>query len=161
MLIFILVPLSWNLTASLSYHIVRTQIMKVTAFFFLFSLSEFIYQNGILPYALFPTFLPQAFSLTQTTFFTPCSLSFFHWACKALPTGATLLGWPNYEVDGRSDKKGKKARLHASCIIIMQKWISFVFADNLDKVVVPIMLMSRKSSRDACWFPPFSFLNSL
>ncbi len=29
------------------------------------------------------------------------------------------------------------------CVIIMQKWISFVFADNLDEVLVQITLMSR------------------
>ena len=28
-------------------------------------------------------------------------LFFFHWARGALPAGATLLGWPNYGVDGR------------------------------------------------------------
>ena len=29
---------------------------------------------------------------------------FFHWARGALPAGATLLGWPNYGVDGRLNK---------------------------------------------------------
>jgi len=32
---------------------------------------------------------------------SPLLLSFFHRARGALPAGATLLGWPNYGVDGR------------------------------------------------------------
>jgi hypothetical protein len=74
-----------------------------------------MYQKRILPYFIIPsTFSPQASSPLEryrqtegrTTFFTPCYLSsfFFHWARGALPAGATLLGWPNYGVDGRLNK---------------------------------------------------------
>ena len=66
-----------------SYHIVRARIAKVTAFFLPFcTIGISLYQKSILPYFIFPsTFLPQASSplehYRQTTFFTPCSLSYF------------------------------------------------------------------------------------
>ncbi len=60
---------------------------------------------------LFPTYLPQAYSLLERygqkdKILHPLfpKLFFFHWARGALPAGATLLGWPNSEVDGRSNK---------------------------------------------------------
>ena len=70
-----------------------------------------MYQNNMLPYFIITsTFSPQDYSplerYRQTDFNTPCYLSsfFFHWARGALPAGATLLGWPNYGVDGRLNK---------------------------------------------------------
>jgi hypothetical protein len=94
--------------------------------FSLFALSELVYifpfltigismyQKWNSPYfILFPTFSPQAYSLLERSRWTDrfqhpllCSLSyfFFHWGRGALPTGATLLGWPNYGVDGRLNK---------------------------------------------------------
>jgi len=76
-------------------------------------LGPIMYQKSILPYSilLFPTYSPQADSLLersrQTDFNTPFTLTsfFFHWARGALPAGATLLGWPNYGVDGRLNEK--------------------------------------------------------
>ena len=61
MLDFISVPLSWNLSASLSYHIVRTQFAKVTASFSLFALSELLCTKKVSCPILFLTYLPQAY----------------------------------------------------------------------------------------------------
>jgi len=82
---------------------------KVTNFFPFWTIGISMYQNNMLPYFIITsTFSPQAssffpFGAFQTDFNTPCYLihSFFHWAGGALPAGATLLGWPNYGVDGR------------------------------------------------------------
>jgi hypothetical protein len=68
-----------------------------------------------------------------------------------------------------ANKKGKRARLHATCVVIVQKRISFVFVDKLDKVLVQITLMSigkgfkrgKWEWRDGFILPPFLFLNSL
>ncbi len=67
------------------YHIVCTQIAKVTYFLSFCTIRLSMYQKNSLPYTLFLTHLPQAFSplehssLTdgQRKFFTPCSLSSF------------------------------------------------------------------------------------
>jgi len=70
-----------------------------------------MYQKRILPYFIIPsTFSPQASSPLErygrqkdgqhsSPPFT--LLLFFSRARGALPAGATLLGWPNYGVDGR------------------------------------------------------------
>ena len=67
-----------------------------------------------LPYLIVPsTFSPQASSPLECSrqkdrilhpLFLTLSYLFFHWARGALPAGATLLGWPNYGVDGRLNK---------------------------------------------------------
>ena len=79
---------------------------------FPFLISELVCTKKVFyPILWFPTYSPQADSLLeryrrtdgQRKFFTPIVL-FFHWACGPyciVPTGATLLGWPNYGVDGR------------------------------------------------------------
>jgi hypothetical protein len=81
--------------------------------FSLFALSELVCtKNAFYPILLFPLLshpkLLPFWSVTdgQRKFFTPCSLSSFfpHWARGALPAGATLLGWPNYGVEGRLNK---------------------------------------------------------
>ncbi len=111
-------PLSRNLTLSLSYHIVRNESRRWQTFS-LFALSDLVYsffslselvctKNVFYPVLLFPTYLPQADSLLErygwTDFNTSFTLTsfFFHWVRGALPAGATLiLGWLNYGVDGR------------------------------------------------------------
>jgi hypothetical protein len=109
MFLSISLPLSRNLTPSLSYHIVRKRIAKVTDFlsFCPFGISIFpfltigisMYQKRILPYIIIPYFLTPSFfpfgalqTDRQRNFNTPCYLSsfFFHWARGALPAGATL-----------------------------------------------------------------------
>jgi len=69
-----------------SFHIVRTQITKVTNFLSFCTIGISIYQKCILPYFIIPsTFSPQASSPLErsrqtdgrTTFFTPCYLSSF------------------------------------------------------------------------------------
>ena len=116
MFLSISLPLSRNLTPSLSYHIVRKRIAKVTDFLSLFpfgiSIFPFLtigismYQKPILPYFIIPYFLIPSFfpfgelqTEGRTTFFTP--FFFFSPEPGALPAGAPLLGWPNYGVDGR------------------------------------------------------------
>jgi hypothetical protein len=118
MFLSILLPLSRNLTPSLSHHIVRKQIAKVTDFlsFFPFGISIFpfptsgisMYQKRILPYSVIPSnFSPQASSPLshhgQTDFNTPCSLSSFFFPLSAWgptrrhnSTGLAKLwgGWP-------------------------------------------------------------------
>jgi len=82
--------------------------------FSLFALSELVCTKHVFyPILLFPLLShPKLLPLWsikdrqtegRTTFFTPLYLTsfFFHWAPGALPAGATLLGWPNYGVDGR------------------------------------------------------------
>jgi hypothetical protein len=122
MFLSISLPLSRNLTPSLLYHnIVRKRIVKVTDFlsFCPFGISIFpfltigisMYQKRILPHIIIPsTFLPQAYSLLersrQTDKFQHPPLPYFFFfsterAGPYLPAGATLLGWPNYGVDGR------------------------------------------------------------
>jgi hypothetical protein len=88
MFLSISLPLSRNLTPSLSYHIVRKRIAKVTDFlsFFPFGISIFpfltigisMYQKRILPYFIIPYFLTPSFfpfgalqTDGRTTFFTP------------------------------------------------------------------------------------------
>jgi len=91
-----------------SYHIVRTRIAKVTNFFPFCTIGISMYQKRILPYFIIPsTFSPQASSPLErygrtdgqiSTPLSPLLLSFFHWARRALPAGATQL------VDGRLNK---------------------------------------------------------
>ena len=82
--------------------------------FSLFALSELVCtKNVFYPILLFPLLShPKLLPLWsvpdgQRNLNTPCYLSsfFFHWARGALPAGATLLGWPNYGVDGRLNKE--------------------------------------------------------
>ena len=114
----------WQSLSHLSYHPCRHLLycktmvvpnvdinVKVTNFFPFCTIGISMYQKRILPYFIIPsTFSPQASSplshhrRTDREISTPLSpllLSFFHWARGALPAGATLLGWPNYGVDGR------------------------------------------------------------
>ncbi len=100
------------------------------------------YQKSTVPYTLFLTYLPQAYSPLERSrltdwrrnfLFTPCSLILFfsHWAHGALPAGATLLGWPNWGVDGQLNKLQKeKNRLffvqHSTCEKIAKILSSFV-----------------------------------
>ncbi len=110
MFLSILLPLSQNLTPSLrtTSYVHESRRWQT---FSLFALSELVCNKNVIhPILLFPTFSPEASSPLEhyrrtdgrtdgrTTFFTPCSLtsSFFHWACGALPAGATLLGWPRF-----------------------------------------------------------------
>ncbi len=76
MFLSISLPLSQNLTPSLSYHIIHKQIGKVTDFlsFCPFGISIYpfltigirMYQKYILPYFVIPsTFSPQAYSLLE------------------------------------------------------------------------------------------------
>jgi hypothetical protein len=110
----ILLPLSRNLTPSLrtTSYVHESRRWQT---FSLFALSELVCTKNIFyPILLLPLLshpkLNPFWSIPdgQTNFNTPCSLSsfFFHWACGALPAGATLLGWPNYGValDGRLNK---------------------------------------------------------
>ena len=95
-----------------SYHIVRTQIAKVTASFSLFGQSELVCTKKV-PYPIHYSLLihpkrillwsvPDGLTDGRRKLFTPCSLIlFFHWARGALSAGATLLGWPNWGVDGQ------------------------------------------------------------
>ena len=101
-----------RLTPSLSYHIVRKRIAKVTDFlsFCPFGISIFpfltigisMYQKRILPYFIIPsTFSPQASSPLshnrqtegRTTFFTPCYLSSFFSTERAGPYPQAQLYW--------------------------------------------------------------------
>ena len=128
MFLSISLPLSRNLTPSLSYQIVRKRIAKVTDFlsFCPFGISTFpfctigisIYQKRILPYFIVPsTFSPQASSPLshhrrtdrRTDFNTPCYLSSFFFPLSARgptrrrnSTGLAELwgGWP-IELDYR------------------------------------------------------------
>jgi hypothetical protein len=98
-----------------SYRIVRTRIAKVTNFFPFCTIGISMYQKRILPYYFIipSTFSPQASSPLshhrQTegqTNFKGCYLpKFFFFSTERagpyVPAGATLLGWPNYGVDGR------------------------------------------------------------
>jgi hypothetical protein len=142
MFLSISLPLSRNLTPSLSYHVVsyvnesrRWQTFSLFALselvYSLFSLSELVCTNKefypiiLLPLLSHPKLLP-LWSVTdrqtegRTTFFTPYG-SFFHWARGALPAGATLLGWPNYGVDGRLNK------CVASCLrIFFSIWVQWM-----------------------------------
>jgi len=91
-----------------SYHIVRTGIAKVTNFFPFCTYGISMYQKNSLPYFIIlyfltPSFFPFGAFRTERQISTPpvtLVLFFFHWARGALPAGATLLGWPNYGVDG-------------------------------------------------------------
>jgi hypothetical protein len=75
-----------------------------------------MYQKRILPYFIIPYFLTPSFFPSgelrtegQTNLNTPCYLSsFFFTERGALPAGATLLGWPNYGVDGRLNKNERR-----------------------------------------------------
>jgi hypothetical protein len=96
-----------------SYHIVRTQIAKVTNFFPFCTIGISTYQKHILPYFIIPsTFSPQASSPLerygqtegQRKFFTPCYLDEFFFSTERagpypqaqLSTGLAELwgGWP-------------------------------------------------------------------
>ena len=122
MFLSISLPLSLNLTPSLSYHIVRKRIAKVTDFlsFCPFGISIFpfltigisMYQKRILPYFIIPsTFSPQVSSPLErsgrtdrrTDFNTPRYLSSFFFPLSARgptrrrnSTGLAELwgGWP-------------------------------------------------------------------
>jgi hypothetical protein len=117
MFLSISLPLSRNLTPSLSYRIVCKRIAKVTDFLYFcpFGISIFpfltigisMHQKCILPYFIITsTFSPQAYSLLkcsgQTTFFTPCYRSSFFSLSAQGPTrrrnstGLAELwgGWP-------------------------------------------------------------------
>jgi hypothetical protein len=119
MFLSISLPLSLNLTPSLSYHIVRKRIAKVTDFLsfcpfgisiFQFSLSELVctkyvfYPILLFPLLSHPKLLP-LWSVTdgQRKFFTPCYLSSFFFPLSARgptrrrnSTGLAELwgGWP-------------------------------------------------------------------
>jgi hypothetical protein len=108
---------------------------KVTNFFPFRTIGISMYQKRILAYFIIPstsTFSPHASSPLshhrqtegRTTFFTPCYLSsfFFHWACGALPAGATLLGWPNYGVDGRLNETKGLIICSPKIMIMQQLW---------------------------------------
>jgi len=94
----------WQIWRFAIFLSISKRIAKVTDFlsFCPFGISIFPFLTiGI---SMYPSFFPfGAFQMDrQTTFFTPCYLSyFFHWARGALLAGATLLGWLNYGVDGR------------------------------------------------------------
>ncbi len=119
MFLSISVPLSRNLTPSLSYHIVRKRIAKVTDFlsFCPFGISIFpfltigisMYQKRILPYFIIPsTFSPQASSplerYGQRNFNTPRYLSFLFFfplsargptrRCNSTGLAELWGGWP-------------------------------------------------------------------
>ena len=118
MFLSISLPLSRNLTPSLSYHIVRKRIAKVTDFlsfcpfgiyiFPFLTIGISMYQKRILPYFIIPsTFSPQASSplerYRQRNFNTPCYLSSFFFPLSARgptrrrnSTGLAELwgGWP-------------------------------------------------------------------
>ena len=114
----ILLPLSRNLTSSLrttSY----VQESRRWQTFSLFALSELVCTNNYFTlfcyslYFLTPSFFPFWAFRTDGQISTPPDtllLFFFHWARGALPAGATLLGWPNYGVDGRLNEQNKQAR---------------------------------------------------
>jgi hypothetical protein len=115
-----------------SYHIICAQIAKVTASSFLFELSELVCTRNLLYPISFFLFELSEFVCTKNVFYPillfpllshpkllplwsvpdgqhsspPVTYFFFywHWARGALPAGATLLGWPNYGVDGRLNK---------------------------------------------------------
>ncbi len=81
--------------------------------FSLFALSELLCtKNVFYPILLFPLLshpkLITFWSITDrqiSTPLVPLVFSFFHWVRGALPAGATLLGWPNYGVDGSLNKQ--------------------------------------------------------
>jgi hypothetical protein len=112
MFLSISLPLSWNLTPSLSYHnIVRKRIAKVTDFlsFCPFGISIFpfltigisMYQKRILPYFIIPYFLTPSFfpfgalrTDRRTDFNTPCYLSSFFFSTeRAGPYPQAHLYW--------------------------------------------------------------------
>ena len=80
-----------------------------------------MYQKSILPYTLFPTYLPQADSLLERSglsgclFHHPSSLSSYFFSTEHagpyVPAGATILGWPNY---GWPIEQGDLHLLHSS-----------------------------------------------
>ncbi len=92
------------------YHIVHTRIAKVTDFLPFCTIGISMYQTSTLPYTLFLTYLPQAYSSLEdsrqtdgrTRFFTPCSLTSFFSLSAQGPTrrrnsaGLAELwgGWP-------------------------------------------------------------------
>ena len=98
---------------SLLYHIVRKWIAKVTASFSLYALSELVYTKKyftlyIIPYLFTPSLFPFGVFWTETDWqnsspFNPPS--YFFTERVGPPAGATLLGWPNYGVEGRSNKQ--------------------------------------------------------
>ena len=124
MFLSISLPLSRNLIPSLYRTISYVNESRRWQTFSLFALSELVYslfalselvctKNVFYPILLFPTFSPQASSLLERYGRTDGQISthpdtlllfFFHWARGALPAGTTLLGWPNYGVDGRLNK---------------------------------------------------------
>jgi hypothetical protein len=118
MFLSILLPLSRNLTPSLSYHIVRKRIAKVTDFlsFCPFGIRIFpfltigisMYQKRILPYFIIPsTFSPQASSplerYRQRKFYTPCYLSSFFPTERAGPYPQAQLYWAGQTMGWMAD----------------------------------------------------------
>jgi hypothetical protein len=87
---------------------------KVTNFLPCCTIRISICQESILPYdTLFPTYLPQAYSPFERYWQTekilhPLLHKFFFFTERAgpYPAGTTLLGWPNYGVDGRLNEAG-------------------------------------------------------
>jgi len=123
MFLSISLPLSRNLTPSLSYHIVRKWIAKVTDFlsfcpfgiimflFLTFGIS--MYQKRILPYFIIPyLFTPswfpfgvfQSVRLSISTPLSPLLLSFFHWACGPFPQAQ--LYWAGRTMGWMADEQG-------------------------------------------------------
>jgi len=120
----ILLPLSQNLTPSLSYHIVRKWIAKVTDFlsFCPFGISIFpfltvgisMYQKRIIPYFIIPyLFTPSWFSFgalqtdRQTEkfrhpFHPYVLLLFFHWECVG-PYPQAQLYWAGWTMGWMAD----------------------------------------------------------
>jgi hypothetical protein len=76
-----------------------------------------MYQKRILPYFIIPYFLTPSFfpfgalrtDRRTDKFQHPLLPKFFFFSTERagpyIPAGATLLGWPNYGVDGRLNKK--------------------------------------------------------
>jgi len=125
MFLSILLPLSRNLTPSLSYHIVRKRIAKVTDFlsFCPFRISIFpfltigisMYQKRILPYFVIPfTFSPQASSpleryrrtdghpLLPKFFFFPLSTRGPTRRCNSTGLAELWGGWPIEQVTSQT-----------------------------------------------------------
>jgi len=75
---------------------------------------------------------------------------FAHWAHGALPAGATLIGWPNYGVDGRMTRQNTPPvhsawpkKVHVQMLVTKLEWTPYRFWDssiwNIDKYLpIPI-----------------------
>jgi hypothetical protein len=123
MFLSISLPLSRNLTPSLSYHIVRKRIAKLTDFlsFCPFGISIFpfltigisMYQKRILPYYIIPsTFSPQASSpfgalRTDNILHPPLPKFFFFSTERAGPYPQAQLYWAGRTMDGVDGRLNK------------------------------------------------------